>query len=201
MNKTVGYIMKLNEKLILVDCDGVLLDWLYGFQRWMHQRGYEIKEPDNYDIAMMYGLEKQYAKNLVRHFNESAAMGWLPPFRDAVKYVRKLHEDHGFIFHCITSLSLDEYAGKLRKKNLEALFGKTVFEKIVCLDCGADKDEALLKYKDSGCLWIEDKPENAQAGLLVGLNSVLIEHDHNKNFSDSRIQKVKNWREIYDMIV
>lgn len=193
--------MKLNEKLILVDCDGVLVDWLYGFQRWMKQHNYEVVEPNEYDIAVMYDIDKGYAKNLVRVFNESAACGWLPQFRDSVKYVRKLHEDHGFIFHCITSLSLDEHAGKLRKKNLEALFGKTVFEKIECLDCGADKDEALLPYKDTGCIWVEDKPENAEAGLKVGLNSVLIEHPHNSYYSNSSIQKVKNWRQIYDMIV
>jgi beta-phosphoglucomutase-like phosphatase (HAD superfamily) len=193
--------MKLNEKLILVDCDGVLLDWQYGFFRWMKQHGHEVINHRVYDIGETFGLEKSYAKSLVRTFNESAAMGWLPQFRDSIKYVRKLHEDHGFLFHCITSLSLDEYAGKLRKKNLEALFGKTVFEKIECLDCGADKDDALLPYKDSGCVWVEDKPENAVAGLNVGLNSILIQHAHNENFSDPRIQKVKNWREIYEMIV
>jgi FMN phosphatase YigB (HAD superfamily) len=193
--------MKLNEKLILVDCDGVLLDWQYGFFRWMKQHGHEVINHGVYDIGETFGLEKSYAKTLVRTFNESAAMGWLPQFRDSIKYVRKLHEDHGFVFHCITSLSLDEYAGKLRKKNLEALFGKTVFEKIECLDCGADKDEALLPYKDSGCVWVEDKPENAISGINSGLNSILIQHSHNENFSDPRIQKVKNWREIYDMIV
>lgn len=193
--------MKLNEKLILVDCDGVLVDWLYGFQRYMKQHGHEAINHDEYDISKMYELDKGYAKNLIRVFNESAAMGWLPQFKDSVKYVRKLHEDHGFVFHCITSLSLDEYAGKLRKKNLEALFGKTVFEKIECLDCGADKDEALLPYKDTGCLWVEDKPENAVAGLNVGLNPVLLEHPHNDYFKDANIQKVKNWRQIYEMIV
>jgi FMN phosphatase YigB (HAD superfamily) len=193
--------MKLNEKLILTDVDGVLLDWQYGFFRWMKQHGHEVINHRVYDIGETFGLEKSYAKSLVRTFNESAAMGWLPQFRDSIKYVRKLHEDHGFVFHCITSLSLDEYAGKLRKKNLEALFGKTVFEKIQCLDCGADKDDALLPYKDSGCVFVEDKPENAISGINVGLNSILIQHAHNENFSDPRIQKVKNWREIYEMIV
>lgn len=194
--------MKLNEKLILVDCDGVLLDWQYGFFRWMKQHGYEVINSGVYDIGETFGIEKAYAKTLVRTFNESAAMGWLPQFRDSIKYVRKLHEDHGFVFHCITSLSLDEYAGKLRKKNLEALFGKTVFEKIECLDCGADKDEALLPYKDSGCVFIEDKPENTISGINVGLNSVLITHDHNLNFKNESlgITRVKYWKEIYEMI-
>ena len=193
--------MNVNEKLILVDCDGVLLDWLYGFQRWMNQHSYEVVKPDVYDIAEMYDLDKGYAKNLVRVFNESAACGWLPQFRDAVKYVRKLHEEEGYIFHVITSMSLDEYAGKLRKKNLEALFGKTVFEKITCLDCGADKDEALLPYKDSGCLWIEDKPENAVVGANLGLNPMLISHGHNQDFVHPEIPRVQKWKEIYNTLV
>ena len=195
--------MKLNEKLILVDCDGVLLDWQYGFFRWMREKGYNPVVNNEYDIATTFDIPKDKAKSLVRHFNESAAMGWLPQFRDSIKYVRKLHEDHGFVFHCITSLSLDEYAGRLRRKNLEALFGKTVFEKIECLDCGADKDEALVVYKDTGCLWVEDKPENAIAGVHFGLQSVLINHDHNESFDCEKngITRVKNWRQIYEMLV
>jgi FMN phosphatase YigB (HAD superfamily) len=193
--------MKLSEKLILTDADGVLLDWKYGFWRWMRTQGYEQVVAGEYDVAKTFDLPENKAKSLIRQFNESAAIGWLPQFRDAVKYVRKLHEDHGYVFHCITSLSLDEYAGKLREKNLEALFGKTVFEKIECLDCGADKDDALAPYADSGCLWVEDKPENAVAGERVGLNSVLISHDFNENFDHPFVTRVKNWREIYEMLV
>jgi len=195
--------MNISEKLILTDCDGVLLDWKYGFFRWMKEKGYSPVEKAEYDIGKTFGIEKDLAKNLVRNFNESAAIGYLPQFRDAIKYVRKLHEEKGFIFHCITSLSLDEYAGRLRQKNLEAIFGKTVFEKIECLDCGADKDEALMPYKDSGCMWVEDKLENAIAGINAGLQSILITHDHNESFDNEKngIIRVKNWKEIYEMVV
>lgn len=193
--------MKLSEKLILVDCDGVLVDWVYGFTKWMKQHGHEPVIHDEYDIAKTFNIEKSEAKYYVRMFNESAAMGWLPALRDSVKYVRKLHDEHGYIFHCITSLSLDEYAGKLRKKNLEALFGKTVFEKITCLDTGADKDDALAPYRDSGCVWVEDKIENAETGLKMGLTSFLIEHDHNKHYTNESIPTVKNWKEIYERLI
>lgn len=191
----------IKDKLILCDCDGVLVDWVYGFTKWMKQHGYEIQVEGEYDIAKTFGITKAEGKRLVRHFNESAAMGWLPSLRDAVKYVRKLHEEHGYVFHCITSLSLDEYAGKLRKKNLEALFGKTVFENITCLDTGADKDEALEEYRDSGCFWIEDKVENAELGVELGLETILIEHGHNEDYENENIQKVTHWKEIYDLIV
>ena len=192
--------MKVSEKLILVDCDGVLLDWQYSFYKWMTKRGYAPIVDNEYDMGITFGISKEKAKELCEYFNQSAAIGWLTPFRDAVKYVRKLHEEHGFVFHCITSLSDDLYAGKLRKKNLEALFGQKVFEEVICLPCGGDKDEALLPYKDTGCFWVEDKKENADLGITLGLNSLLIEHSHNMDYAGDAT-KVKNWRQIYEMIV
>jgi len=188
------------DKLILVDCDGVLLDWKYAFYKFMNENGYTVIEESQYDIAKTFGIEKIDAKHLVRQFNESARIGFLPGLRDAIKYVKKLHSE-GYVFHCITSLSTDYYAGKLREQNLERLFGKDVFERVVCLDCGADKDDGLLPYKDSGCIWVEDKPENAECGLNLGLRSILIEHDFNKDYENNNLVKVKNWKEIYESIV
>jgi hypothetical protein len=137
---------------------------------------------------------------LVRQFNESARIGFLPGLRDSIKYVKKLH-DEGYVFHCITSLSTDYYAGKLREQNLERLFGKGVFEKLVCLDCGDDKDEGLLPYKDSGCIWVEDKPSNALTGHRMGLRSILIDHNFNQYFDNPDIIRVSKWKEIYEEIV
>ena len=193
--------MNMNEKVILVDCDGVLLDWMHTFNEWMQAHGYTLKVHDQYDLNIAYGIEKAESKRLVARFNESAAIGWLTPFRDAIKYVRKLHEEHGFVFHCITSLSTDRYAYELRHRNLTRVFGDTVFEKLICLDTGADKDEALMAYKDTGCFWIEDKPENAITGRNLGLQAILIEHDHNADFFHEDIPVVKTWKEIYEMIV
>ena len=188
------------DKLILVDCDGVLLDWKYSFVKWMSENNYEVVREGVYDIAEMFDLSKRESRILVRQFNESARIGFLPGLRDAIKYVKRLHEE-GYIFHCITSLSTDYYAGKLREQNLERLFGKDVFEKVVCLDCGADKDEGLLPYKDSGCIWVEDKPSNAECGVRMGLQSILISHEFNKDFSHPDIIKVSKWKEIYEEIV
>ena len=78
---------------------------------------------------------------MVNLFNQSAVVGFLPPLRDAIHYVRKLHEEHGYVFHVCTSLHKDKNAQKLRIMNLEKLFGETVFEKYIILGCGDDKDE------------------------------------------------------------
>jgi len=190
------------KKLILTDADGVLLDWEWAFNVWMTEHGFEEVPGSklNYDMSVRYGIPKEQVKKLIRIFNESAAIGFLPALRDAMYYVKRLHEEHGFRFHCITSLSLDPNAQKLREMNLNKLFGTSAFERIVCLDTGADKHEALEEYEGTGCYWLEDKPENAIAGYDAGLRSLLIEHGHNMHHYHEGVTVVKNWKHIYEII-
>jgi len=193
--------MEIQDKVILTDCDGVLLDWEYGFSRYMSRKGFKPVRNDTYSIGLLYDISKEWGKQHVRTFNESAAIGSLPPFRDAKKYVRKIHEEFGYVFHCLTSLSDDPHAYKLRLENLENVFGKGVFEELVCIGCGDDKDKILEPYRDSGCMWVEDKPENAVTGANMGLDSVLITHLHNETFDDPSVRKVTDWRDIYESIL
>jgi len=189
------------DRKILVDCDGVLMNWEYAMNCWMQQRGNVIKDDSTaYDIGERYGLQKWKSKELVRNFNSSAAMGFLPPLRDAMHYVKKLHEEHGYVFHMITSLSLDEHAQRLRRMNTEKLFGETAFSGYTFLDTGADKNDALDKYRDSGMTWIEDKVENALVGEAAGLDCLLMEHGHNMDCQESNITIVRNWKEIYEYL-
>lgn len=190
------------KKIILTDADGVLLNWEYAFTCWMEQHGHTQIENGNleYDMAKRYGITKEQSDKLVKLFNESAAIGFLPALRDAMYYVKRLHEEHGYVFHCITSLSTDANAGKLREMNLRKLFGRTAFEKVVCLETGGDKDEALEEYKDSGLYWIEDKIQNAELGLDCGLKPILVEHGFNMHYNNPNIAKVLNWRDIYNII-
>ena len=188
------------DKVIVTDCDGVLLNWEYAFTTWMDSRGYE-KEPEHahaYDIGERYGLVKEYKRSLVRQFNESAAIGFLPPLRDAMYYVDLLHRKHGYTFHMITSLSLDKAAQELRIQNTKKLFGETAFTEFVFCDTGADKDEALEPYRDSGLMWIEDKIENAELGDRLGLQSYIIEHGHNMHYD--KLPLIKNWKDLYDRL-
>lgn len=188
--------MNKYENLILTDIDGVCLNWEYAFENFMEDFGYERrKDLNTYDVAETYYISKAEAKKMIRMFNQSAAIAYLPPLRDAIQYIRKLHEEHGFVFHAITSLSKDQNAQRLRTKNLKKLFGETAFEKFVYLDTGADKDEALEEYRGTGCVWVEDKVENALLGLELGLDSLLMEHGH--NMENKAVKLVKNWKDIY----
>ena len=190
------------KKLILTDCDGVCLDWEWAFNVWMQEHGFvEIEGSKfSYDMAQRYGISREQVVKLIKVFNESAAIGFLPAQRDAMFYIKRLHEEHGYRFHAITSVSLDPNAIKLREMNIHKLFGPTAFERILCLDTGAHKDEALEEYEGTGCWWIEDKPENAEAGYKAGLKCLLVEHGHNMHYYHPDITLVKNWKHIYEVV-
>lgn len=191
----------MSFKTMLVDCDGVLLDWQYTFDEWMKKRGY-VQKPNAHDY---YKISDQFedvssveAKKFTKLFNESAAIGFLPPLRDSVFWIRRINEELGYRFVCITSLSEDPYAGKLRRMNLERWFGD-VFEDVVCLPTGSDKHEALEQYRDSGLVWVEDKLENADLGHSLGLSSILLEHGHNRGVVRP-YPVVKHWRQIHALL-
>ena len=194
--------MSKKNKIILTDCDGVCLDWEFGFQTWMTTHGHDIQEKDVYSVARQYDLTKTKAKSLVEIFNSSASMGFLPPLRDSQYYIKLLAEKLGYKFIAVTSLSHDESAQKLRTCNLKKLFGEDTFLEYHYLGCGDDKDEILteLAAKYHGSIWVEDKYINAEVGHELGFDALLMEHGHSLNYvGPARV--VKNWEDIYNYVI
>lgn len=189
----------MKDNIILVDCDGVLCDWEYSFTQYMNHKGFPTHEASQYNVAKRFNLVPEAGKKFVAEFNDSAAIAFLPPLRDAVYYMKRLNMLHGYKFHCITSLSTNRYAQKLRIQNLELLFGKEIWDDFIFLPCGADKDEELKKYEGTGCYWIEDKPANAETGKDFGLDPIIVAHDHNA-FYEGEIPRFWKWKHIYNHI-
>ena len=187
------------DRRIILDCDGVLLDWAYAFDVWMVEHGYSKISNTNqyYEQTRRYGISQVEAVSQIKKFNESGCVGFIPAFRDSVEYVTKLSE-LGWKFEVISCLDKDKYAQKLRQKNLLHLFGD-VFDFIDCaLDFTVGKEQYLLdRYKGKNYYWIEDSVDHAESGKRVGLNSIVMDHPYNKEWDGPR---VKNWKEIYQII-
>ena len=192
--------MNDRKKVILTDVDGVLLNWEYAFYIWAERNGYTaLPNTDGvYDLGERFGIGHEEKMHLCKRFNESAAIGFLPPLRDAMYYMDLLHRKHGYVFHVITSLSRDPQAQALRTQNLKKLFGETMFEKFVYLGTGAPKDHALSKYEGTGHWWIEDMLVNARTGDKYGLESILVEHAH--NMENDEFPTFSTWAQIYSYI-
>ena len=195
--------MLQKQKYILTDCDGVCLDWEEAFMCWMKEMGHQTVEGYQfmYGVHKRFGISKELSNKLVAQFNASAAIGFLPPLRDAQYYIKKLAEKHKYKFIAVTSLSSDKYAQKLRERNLNKLFGSGTFDQVICLETGADKDEILkeLALKYEGCYWIEDKITNAELGSKLGYDSLLLEHGHSMD-AEGDFKVVKSWEEIYNVV-
>jgi FMN phosphatase YigB (HAD superfamily) len=187
-------------KTILTDCDGVLLFWEEHFHRWMKDRGYSQHTRGIYEMHDMYNISKIESERLVREFNDSAWIAFCPAFRDARSGVAKLVE-HGYKFVCITSVGDTEYIHFMRQKNLDDVFGKNVFEKIICMDPKLSKRQELEKYDSGVHWWIEDHPKNALLGAEMGFNTILIDHSYNRDVVHEKINRVTYWKEIAELII
>ena len=185
-------------KKILTDVDGVLLNWEDAFTSWMAKKGYKVQTENHYNQNIRYDIPKEESNKLVTTFNDSAWMGWLRPLRDSVVVLPNL-VNAGYNIECITSLSRDYYAGKLREYNLKQHFGNNI-GKVICLEQGGDKDDILKSY-EPGHWWIEDKPQNAEAGLNAGHKVILINHDYNEYYKNPDIFRVNSWSEIEKLIL
>lgn len=193
--------MTAYDNVIVTDYDGCCAYWEHGFHMWMLSNGYKEVERGHYDIESKYGISTEKADLLTQAFNESAAMKYLPPVRDAIHYIRKLHEEYGYVFHCISAIPNLPSIYESRKQNIENLFGKTAFEKLILCGSSINKKELLKEYDGTDCVWIEDLTKNAEYGLQYGMRCILINHHYNENdLLDPRIKRVYNWKEIYSLI-
>ncbi len=189
------------ENVIVTDVDGVLLYWEHGFHMWMIDNGYKQTRQGFYEIHDMYDISVKEADTLVQCFNESAALRRLPPVKDAIKYVRKLHEEHGYVLHCISAIPNTRDMYDARMENLQSVFGKTVVENLILCGSSKNKPEYLKRYNDTGCAWIEDLTVNAEYGLAYNMKCILMDRHYNKDDKqDPRVKRVSSWNEIYSLI-
>lgn len=191
------------DRIILTDADGVLVDWLGGFQSFMESKGFpRIGGTDkDYSISARHGISNHQGMEFVKEFNEGRKIADLTAFADSVEYVTKL-ANKGFRFIVVTALSDHPDAHEYRTTNLHNLFGD-VFDEINCITMGANKAEILTRWVDTEYFWIEDHMRQAEAGHEAGLKPILISHPYNDHYQTDLFPKVsfdKPWADIYKMV-
>lgn len=192
------------NKIILTDCDGVLLNWSKGFGDFAAAKGYpRISGTENdYRIHTGHNIPIELAQSIIREFNEGPEVEHLEPFADSVEYVAKL-ASLGFRFIAVTSISNHPDSKIYRTRNLSKLFGD-VFDEVHCLPMGASKASALMQWAGTGYFWIEDHMRQAEAGYEAGLSPLLINHPYNKHYHTDLFPKVpveNPWKHIFSCVL
>jgi uncharacterized HAD superfamily protein len=188
------------DKILLTDCDGVLLDWEAKFDTFAKRLGYRFKDTyaNSYSIGEQLGITHEESHALIAKFNSSSDFESLPAFRDSVEGITRLKSE-GWKIVVITTAGMHPWTYGLRKSNLDRVFGEGAIDKLYVLDLHGDKGEVLKNYQDSGLYWIEDKPSNAELAYKYGLKPLLMNNPHNKNYGGN-LPRVQSWEDIYKII-
>ena len=83
----------MENKIILTDCDGVLLNWVDQFHKWMKNEGYvkvESKNGSMYTMETYYPFLKYEIKSVIADFNKSSWMVGLEPIENAKRCISKI---------------------------------------------------------------------------------------------------------------
>ena len=85
----------MRDKIVLLDCDNVLLDWNFEFHKWLIQSGHTTKPliptwaVEHYNSGIYYD-KKDVIVDLVKTFNMSAHIGRLGPMPGAVPAIGQM---------------------------------------------------------------------------------------------------------------
>jgi len=200
----------MRDKVILVDCDGVLMDWYYTFNQFMTvEKGHKrVSEIPDMSLHSTYDCSVEALYGYIREFNWSEDIVKLPPHKNAMYYIDLLHRKHGYVFHMITSMVRDDWddevyndlARRARMKNTRKLFGETAFDRFLFTTDG-DKKPFLVEYRDTGCFFIDDHPEHVKAANELGLEGLLMYHDYNAAAGkEGHLTMLSDWKHIYRYI-
>lgn len=186
---------------VLLDCDGVLLDWESGLEHHMkthvtHIWDGEYKNAHAYDLMGRYHMSEQHAQMILHDFHTHAHFEHLAPLPGAQLAIHMLHKFCDLAV--ITACGTHKLTQHMRSENLKQVFGH-VFTHVHCTDTFEQKLNYLSEYEPG--YWVEDHAQNAQLGTQVGHESYLITAPYNVHESVTDVTRVANLVQAAELIL
>lgn len=186
-----------NDRTVILDCDGVLLNWRYPFEQWLKQMGI-VPLDFKWDPACYTAAEIPNSLHYMKIFNQTHHIERLPPLAGAVKGVKTLVE-MGFKLKVCTSFSSDINAINMRRNNLKNIFGD-VFSDLTALDIRGSKEKYLSDNYEDNIIFIDDMTTNIEAAKNAGYKSpniIIYPHLYNVDYGLQNPDIPRwNWGEI-----
>ena len=180
------------NKTIIVDVDGVILDYHKGIIEAYQDHYIECENPsDIFDV-----FSPTVGKGFIALFNQTTKFSELEPYRESDIYLKMLYHE-GYTINLITACGDSLNTQNLRLDNLHNVFGN-IFNEIVMIGLGKSKAEYLKSFSETNFIYVDDSYEHYLDAESLGLDAIMMETEFNSKF---KTNKVSNWRELYEYIV
>lgn len=183
---------------VLLDVDGVLLDWTSGFFEWMGcVEGFEVlyDEPTSFNLLPCFPSLKSNAElnGHMDRFIESSYFGELEPIEGAIEGVQKLRKLlPEALFVAVTSCGHPTLAHGPRWANLRAF----QLDQLMCLPLHACKRRVYSAFRPG--LVIDDNLVNITAALDCGHQALVFDASYNQ--FEPGFNRLLGWEDIHDAL-
>lgn len=186
---------------LLLDVDGVLLDWLSGFENFLlvqaphlHKDFSGLQHVEN--LEQLLGMDDAQIHDWIDRFHHDASFKFLKPLPGTQKTINLLKNWCRLV--CITASGTSPASVAMRRQNLNQVFGPC-FERIICVERSSDKPAHLSAYPAG--YWVEDQLKNALMGVHAGHESFLMDAMYNKQQDHALVHRVKNLAQVGEIIL
>jgi 5'(3')-deoxyribonucleotidase len=191
----------MTKPFLLLDVDGVLLDWLGGFEQYLLKQAPELHRDfsdlhDAQNLEQLLGMSTNQMEDWINQFHHAPEFEFLSPLPGAQAALRTLAPWVTMV--CITASGRSPDSERMRKANLKEVFGD-VFEEVWCTDGSVEKPKYLHKYPEG--YWVEDTMNNAIMGVKAGHMSFLMDAIYNKHAHHDQVRRVSNMAEVGEIIL
>lgn len=195
--------IRTSDELILVDIDGVLVDWIAGFDAYARKRLAELgrpypTEPMTYMVDLRAYLcpdDLDLGQQIIQEFQISDHAAEIPAFADALEYLPKIAEEFDIRYVAVSTAGSHPDIVKQRVALLEHHFGPDLFHCYHLLPPLTNKKTVLARYTPT--IFIDDMAKQVDAARELGHGIFLL--DRTNTFPDHH-RRVTSWAEIHTQL-
>lgn len=185
-------------RTIVLDCDGVILDWRRAFHAWLRLRDPRavLAQPDDYSmLSALPGRTMADIQAAVEAFNRSADFAHLPYCDGAEAGVRTLrvrYPDARIVV--LTSVGAADVTAELRRANLSGL----PIDDVICTPLHVSKEPRMAEMP-APALIVEDHHHHAQTAAELGLAAILIDRPWNRAHHHPKVERARDWTHVLEI--
>lgn len=184
--------IKIEADYLLLDCDGVMLNFTKGFQPFAEMkigRKLNIDDIVDFDLSKWTGVTPEENLEMITEFMATEAYSQLEPYDGALELLDAARAA-GMITEIITSAANGPRHSEMRHTNVGAAFGDRIsYTHIVGM--AGSKHALLSSYPKA--TWVEDNFNNAIMGAEIGHRTFIVRDGHNLVHEGKPIPENMTW--------